>query len=241
MSESVNNEPMFAGIYGVLSTPIRQIYMMGAVWKLIQSLPGSKQKFLEIVSWAGLSSLTLAWALDYFAEGGDIHCIDPWLPYVDKAVNQEAFYELQEEAIRSGEAYKVFLHNIQFAPASVKVTHSQATSLEVLPTLPDSEFSLVYIDGDHAYKSVLHDIEQSSRLIVDGGIMCGDDLEVQAIDCHPALLELDTSLDYVEDTDAGISFHPGVTRAVAEIFGPVSAWGDFGQCKKMENIGLPSL
>jgi predicted O-methyltransferase YrrM len=211
MSESLNNRPMFAGIYGALSTPIRQIYMMGAVWKLAQSLPGSQQKILEIGSWAGLSSLTLAWALDYFAGGGKIHCIDPWLPYVDKSVNHEAFYELQEEAILSGDAYKVFLHNTQFAPASVKVTHTQGTSLEVLPTLPDCEFTLVYIDGDHAYKSVLHDIKQSSRLIADGGIMCGDDLEVQAIDCHPNLLELDASLDYVEDTDAGISFHPGVT------------------------------
>jgi cephalosporin hydroxylase len=38
---------------------------------------------------------------------------------------------------------------------------------------------MVFIDGDHAYSSVARDIRDYAPLVVDGGYICGDDLELQ--------------------------------------------------------------
>lgn len=237
--QPIEDVPVFNGIYGALSTPTRQMYMMGAVWKLAEVLADTRPRILEIGSWGGLSSLTFAWALEYFAGGGYVHCIDAWHPYVDRSVNRSEIYSLIEDALASDQPYQVFLHNIRHAPGSVEITHTRGTSQSVLPTLTDATFSLVYIDGDHSYKAVLHDIQQSIRLVAEGGIICGDDLEVQAHECHPKVFELDPNLDLVQDSSIDVSFHPGVTRAVADMFGEVSSWDGFWAMQKRQNDWLP--
>jgi hypothetical protein len=55
-------------------------------------------------------------------------------------------------------------------------------------------FNLVFIDANHMYESVVEDIAAWLPLIKDGGVICGHDY--------------------------GSPLHPGVGRAVDEIFGP---------------------
>ena len=45
--------------------------------------------------------------------------------------------------------------------------------------LPRHAFDIAFIDGDHAYTAVLRDLQAACELIRDGGILCGDDLELQ--------------------------------------------------------------
>ena len=213
--------------------------MMGTVWKLTQSQPAHPLRLLEIGSWSGLSTLTFAWALDYFAHGGSVHCIDPWLPYVDKTVNRAVLFTAMDEVAASGEIYDVFCHNVSCGPGDVEITHSRGMSQDVLPTMTDGSFDLVYVDGDHVYGAVVSDIESARRLVADGGIVCGDDLEAQAHECHDSINDLDENLEFVTDTDAAISFHPGVTRAVGEAFGPVSCWNGFWAMQKMGDTWAP--
>lgn len=205
---------------------------MGTVWKLAQEHPGRALRILEIGSWSGLSTLTFAWALDYFADGGSIHCVDPWIPYVDKTVNRAELFTTMDEVAASGEIYDVFRHNVSCGPRNVEIAHSRGLSQDVLPTMTDESFDLIYVDGDHVYGAVVSDIKYARRLVADGGIVCGDDLEVQAHDCHDTINDLDEKLEFVTDADANITFHPGVTRAVGEAFGSVSCWSGFWAMQK---------
>jgi predicted O-methyltransferase YrrM len=54
-------------------------------------------------------------------------------------------------------------------------------SRDALPNLPKNNFDLIYPDGDHSYHGVSVDIDNCCSLVRDGGILCGDDLEIQAI------------------------------------------------------------
>jgi hypothetical protein len=67
-------------------------------------------------------------------------------------------------------------------------------------------------------------------LLADGGLLCGDDLEHQTPpdDCAG----LDPAIHYMQDPATGVRYHPGVTRAVAEALGPVSAYEGFFAMRK---------
>jgi len=46
---------------------------------------------------------------------------------------------------------------------------------DVLPTLPDQFFDLIYVDANHHYESVKHDILISLPKLKQNGIICGHD------------------------------------------------------------------
>src|SRR5207249_9617995 len=56
----------------------------------------------------------------------------------------------------------------------------RATSRGVLSKLPDKHYGLIYVDGSHKYDDVSFDLSAASRLLRDGGILCGDDLELHS-------------------------------------------------------------
>jgi hypothetical protein len=90
--------------------------------------------------------------------------------------------------------------------------------MEVLPVLKDNSFDLIYIDGDHEAGAVKNDIEKALPLLKDGGLLCGDDLEVQLSGVDFDFVRLNLDLDMVVDPTSGVAFHPGVTLAVGEFF-----------------------
>ena len=51
----------------------------------------------------------------------------------------------------------------------------------LIKKLYKNNFDLIYPDGDHSYHGVSVDIDNCCSLVRDGGILCGDDLEIQAI------------------------------------------------------------
>jgi hypothetical protein len=86
---------------------------------------------------------------------------------------------------------------------------------------------MVFIDGDHAYSSVARDIRDYAPLVTDGGYICGDDLELQMSEIERDLARTHLDKDLVRDASTGTDFHPGVTMAVGEFFGEVSAYAGF--------------
>jgi len=65
-------------------------------------------------------------------------------------------------------------------------------------------------------------------LIRDGGIICGDDLQIRLgdivedkLDEHRHYLQYNRPNAHLD----GVFYHPGVTQAVAEVFGEVSSSG----------------
>lgn len=208
--------------------PRRHAYMQAAV-KLLAQEGVEHPKIVEIGSWAGGSAITWGRAIQKYASGGWILCVDHWQPYFDLSRNSEDVYRLMDAAARSGDILELFRHNITVAGLEKMVLPIRGLAKDVLPLLPQDWFDLAFIDGSHAYKDVVRDIQQSCRLVRQGGIVCGDDLELELGACPPEYTKRmsDEDRDYVPHPNSGVSYHPGVTLAVAEIFGEVSCWEGF--------------
>lgn len=144
----------------------------------------------------------------------------------------DGVYATMDELGRSGIAYDVFLHNIGFAAQGVPVLHAKGPSGDVLPFLASDRFDLVYIDASHYYEHVKADLENAGRLLKVGGILCGDDLEVQAHRCDIELAKRHKTSDLVYDPSIRAQYHPGVTLAVAEVIGKVPQYGRFWAVRK---------
>lgn len=68
-----------------------------------------------------------------------------------------------------------FQHNLRIAGAGDKVRHVQRRSEEVLASLPEERFDVIYVDGSHRALNVLFDAVASTRLLKRGGILILDD------------------------------------------------------------------
>src|SRR3990172_1536674 len=102
-------QPDLGGINSVPVHPVRQVFMMGAVWRLAQDRGGSFLNVLEVGSWVGVSALTFGKALAYHNGGkGHITCVDAWSPYVDLAANDSPMYVEVNGALRSGRIFDAF-------------------------------------------------------------------------------------------------------------------------------------
>jgi predicted O-methyltransferase YrrM len=233
------DRPVFDGVFGATANPLRLIYMIGAVWRLSQMRPAGVQ-ILEVGSWCGASALAWGEAIDlYFGGKGKITCVDAWQPYVDLEANSGRADRDMDAALVRGEAFEVFRHNIGFLPAGIDVEIRNGWSGEILPALQPDAYDLVYIDADHTYDAVKSDIENGTRLVRPGGIICGDDLERQAGSLDLSILNDRPSLDKYYDADLDVVYHPGVSKAVDEFFGPVSAWSGFWAMQKTPDGWMP--
>jgi hypothetical protein len=68
--------------------------------------------------------------------------------------------------------------------------------------------------------------------VIAGGYICGDDLELQMGEVDRNLASAHRDKDLVRDASTGTDFHPGVTLAVGEFFGEVSAYAGFWVMQK---------
>ena len=188
--------------YKLLSAPVRHLFMMACV-----KYKGLPCRVLEIGTWEGASALT------WLEAGADLLCVDAWEDYPTSP----------------GDAEKAY---IKFKENCPNVMHIRGKSADVLPKIRKSEFDIVFIDGDHTYDIVKQDIALAMPLLRLGGIICGDDLNIQAYD-SPKAAKGTPYADCMRDEKTVRNFHPGVTKAVAEIFGKVSMWGGFWAMQKI--------
>jgi len=207
----------------------RHRYMSALVASWIRAHSGELCTVLEIGSWTGGSAITWAQALNEAGAAGQVVCIDKWEVNFEAAANAAEVYKEMTRAAASGDAEKLFWHNVRAAGVENRVALLRGFSQEILPLLESRRFSIVFVDGSHFYKDVLHDIGHASRLVQDRGIVCGDDLEVQRHECSEKTLRAGIAIDadYQLDDRTGLWYHPGVTAAVGELLGPVSVWEGF--------------
>ncbi len=179
-------------------------------------------RVLEIGSWVGFSALTWAFAIHRFSpKSGKVVCVDMWESYFTHAdLVSSPLCKAMDEWARKGLAYDLFIHNIGCAPPGVQMKHRRGLTNDVLPSFPDQSFDIVYIDGSHYYEQVKADIRQAKRIVRDGGVICGDDLNIQIGAVPLAIVQQHLEKDFVADPVVG-PMHPGVTLAVSEEFGPV--------------------
>jgi len=218
-------KPYLDGIFGLTGPALRHVHMAAIIWRLAKDFGSTDLQAVEVGSWCGASTLTLAHAMARYNKNvGQVICIDAWKPYIDTKINLDEKYKRMQQALCNGQPIRVFNHNRQFVPKGISVNAICGWSTEILPMLPRERYHCIFIDGDHRYEAVRADIENSLPLVIDGGVICGDDLELQADECNTSIVNESPGIDYYYDVNAKKYFHPGVTRAVGERFGRVSAW-----------------
>lgn len=221
----------------VLSAPIRHLFMIGVVWFLNKSEKHRTLDILEIGSWFGASTLSWAQGLTlYSKKNSSISCVDAWEPFFDMNVHGNNDYAKEmEELLESDFAYNVFLHNMRILKGKMTTQHFRGKSENILPYLKEEKYDIIFIDADHTYGPVKKDISESMRLVKDGGIICGDDLNLQLNEIDKNYATNNKHKDFIKDPLTQRNYHPGVTVAVNEYFGEVSSWGGFWAMQKHNN------
>ncbi len=176
---------------------------------------------LEIGSWVGSSALTWAQALRQFSPmGGSITCIDLWEPFtVADDLAKGGIYAEFNALAKTEIPFELFLHNTRGITGAVTREVKRGKSREILPTLKKDFYDLVYVDASHYYDDVLADLKLAAPLVRDGGLFCGDDLEMQVGDADEGFIRARIKEDWVHDPKTGTGFHPGVALACHEFFG----------------------
>jgi predicted O-methyltransferase YrrM len=241
------SKPIFNYEYAILSAPVRHVFMMASVWHLTKAKKLENMQILEVGSWVGASALSFAQGLRLHNDGkGTITCVDAWKPFFDRSTHNDGVYVTMEQALGTEAAYQLFSHNTSTIPKTITCQHLRGQSDSILPLLRPNTFDIIFIDADHAYTPVLRDIKNALDLVKEGGIICGDDLNLQLHTVDKDNTVKNAEADFIKDSKTGRNYHPGVTLAVAEVFGEVSMWGGFwamqkvgGQWKQISMKGMP--
>lgn len=185
-------------------------------------------RILEIGSWAGESAILWAQACKK-QKKGLVYCIDTW-----KASSNAP--PIMKDAVVRSKIFPLFLHNLKVAKVDDYVVVLKGTSDELSEIIKPMSFDIVYIDGDHSYTQFKKDLLSYKELVKDGGILCGDDLELTydlVIDKKYAKKHCDE--DKIINPNTQEYYHPGITLAIYEVFGDVSQKNGFWAMRKEKN------
>jgi predicted O-methyltransferase YrrM len=191
---------------------------------------------LEIGSWAGESAILWAEVAkqtlrEKHRQLPSIICVDPWTSYL--SLDGTPHLRTMRKAALRDKIFSLFLHNIKSSGNSDVIIPLRTWSHVAARFFRTDLFDMVFIDGDHAYSSVAGDIRDYAPLVMDGGYICGDDLELQMSEIDRNFARTHPDEDMVRDASTGRDFHPGVTLAVGEFFGEVSAYAGFWVMQKV--------
>ena len=204
--------------------PTRAPHMKGLIKNEIQRSSASTFKVLEVGSWAGTSACLWAQACKE-AGTGEVHCVDSW------AASDNAPEDMKA-AVKGDRIYKLFLHNVKCCGVKDYIHIHRGLSDEMASKFEPESFDVVYIDGDHAYTQFKKDLLSYQKFLKNGGVICGDDLELD-----PNTIDLDNARahaeeDYILDPKNERNFHPGVALGVLDVFGSVSTVNGFWAMRK---------
>lgn len=99
----------------------------------------------------------------------ELYCVDPYKAYTEGEIthSQEEVDQIYKEAQRRT------LHN--------NCLIIRKTSMEAVQDIPYNSLDFVFIDGNHEYDYVLEDITEWTKRVKAGGIVCGHDYKLDAI------------------------------------------------------------
>jgi len=221
------NRPYFGRQISAFQSPPVRYALMGALTKF--TLIGkSTVRVLEIGAWAGASAITFGATIQELGvSSGEIVCVDLWESSFGED-DTSLHYKNMNAGVATGRIQDLFKHNIRACGLEGMIQVKKGISREVLPKLDDESFDLVYIDGSHEKDEVLYDIQEAKRLVRNGGVICGDDLELRKsqVDQDAHGVALAKGVDFVADPQTGGSYHPGVTEAISVIFNDL--WEEYG-------------
>lgn len=173
---------------------------------------------VEVGSYEGVSALHWSHTIGDAGRSGTVTCIDPRKPYLHDMGNEAA--ARMNHDLASGAVLHRFNENRKLEHPKVWLRTVEG-GIESFLGLPGA-FDIVFIDGCHLFDACLADIVAGAKLLREGGLLCGDDLEKEMTKDALPLYE-----DIVDECMGG--YHPGVSLAVATYFGPPgSVWVNSG-------------
>ncbi|MDB2701041.1 class I SAM-dependent methyltransferase, partial [Alphaproteobacteria bacterium] len=185
-----------------------------------------KFNILEIGSYAGGSCIQISKTLEANNCEYQIHCCDKWTGYELKEDIGKFNPKKTVQAQTSGKIFEIFIENILYQKIFNKVTLHIGNSKKILPNLIKKKilFDFIYIDGNHSFEYVNQDIHNSKSLILNNGIIMGDDYELK-YEAHDKVIideAIENDIDFTMDKKNTKAFHPGVTKAVNINFGSIN-------------------
>lgn len=236
----VTNCTYFGSYLASVQGKIYRHYYMQKLMENYCLTANGKIMVLEIGSWAGSSAITWAEAIKrHGKESGMVFCVDPWINYYIDSLDDKKTWVLRTMAksFINNKIFHLFNHNITASKHDDIIIILKSYSHNLLPMFRSHQFDIVYIDGNHLYDAVLCDITNAAALLKDGGIICGDDLELQYEEVFSDNFRKFHNIDVCTDPHTNKRFHPGVTLAVWEYFKcEVSCWDGFWAMQKNNDI-----
>lgn len=100
-----------------------------------------------------------------------IHCIDPYLPYMDWVgpVTQEDMDLYLDITMKNFESHKD------------KIVFYKETSDTCVHKFQDEQFDYIFIDGDHSYEGVKKDLNNYYSKVKKGGVFSGHDINLPTV------------------------------------------------------------
>jgi hypothetical protein len=92
--------------------------------------------------------------------GVELFCIDPWVahPLCDDPNLMESYYEEAKKRLSSYDCKLI-----------------RDYSEEAVKRFSEESLDFIYIDGDHSYQGVTHDLNEWTKIVKKGGIVSGHD------------------------------------------------------------------
>lgn len=161
-------------------------------------------RILEVGSWLGAGSTQIL--AEHAAE---LVCVDHW-----RGSQNAAHAAIAAEV----DPFRIFCKNTEkYADRIIPICCESARAASILV---DNSFDFVFIDGDHRYSQTAMDIRLYGVKVRVGGMLAGHDCEARLSKVGNLFKETDFELDHVEASIGPFRHvHPGVIRAVSEVFG----------------------
>lgn len=179
----------------------------------------------EIGSWVGTSACIMAGEVQ--GKGGQIYCVDK---FHSKGEDNPYLWNAMKKATPGDSVLDRFLFNRDAMGYQNNIHPLVMTSEDAARVMENQLFDFVFIDGDHRYQYISQDIALWLPKVKPRGFIGGHDCEYHIGDIprsfwesyrynhvHPTTGEVDcVEPGYVKGLHG---FHPGVIRAVYEVFG----------------------
>lgn len=230
-------KPYFGSYLAATQGKSNRHYYMQELLKYYCFENKGKIELLEIGSWAGGSAITWAEAIKKHSRNlGTVYCLDPWINYIENFdENNSWIHQTMMKGLKNNKIVNLFNHNIAASRLENMVFPLRGSSDQLLPMFKQKQFDIIFIDGNHLFDAAFRDITNAAPLVKNGGIICGDDLELQAECLATVDLEMLGNVDVAIEPTSHQRFHPGVTRAIWEFFHQeVSCWEGLWAMRKQD-------
>jgi hypothetical protein len=132
---------------------------------MVRALVGSGSTIMEIGTFRGEFAADIIQAI----HPAIFHLVDPWVGSVvsgDQDGSNSAAYSGEE-------LFQLVSNKFKMVPG---VVIHRGYSQQVVPSLQNSTFDAIYVDGDHGYDGCLQDLEMSWPKLRSGGWLMGHDI-----------------------------------------------------------------